>query len=922
MRTMAARPLLGRDTVLETIEAFVDRSAAGPTNLVLAGEAGIGKTMLWEEAVRRAGAAGLRVLSCRAAEAEAKLSFSALVDLLEPVPAAAIEALPDPQRRALDVALLRSDPEGATPDGRAVATAFRTVVMALASEPLLVAVDDVQWLDRASARALEFTLRRRSEEPIGFLASRRSTSPALTGIVGDAEEVELGPLSLGAIHELLKARLGESLSRPLLVRVHLAARGNPFYALEIAREVERARLEPGEPLPVPKDLSELVRRRIARLTPMARDALLVASMVVAPTEAQISETLGSDVEPGLDQAEAAEIIERRRGVVRFSHPLFAEAVQASAAKPQRRDLHRRLAELVDEAEERARHLALAVDEPDAGVAQALDEGAAAAKARGALDAAAELFEHGVRLTPPADVDDAAERALQLGIALRLAGDTDRAREVLEDVSARTSGERRVRALVELAAVLYWTEGALAGVACCEEMLASAGDDIGWTAKAHADLAVYADFDLERSYEHALEALRLFDQQGDAADPLAHAEALGVAARGSLMLGRGLPLDLIERAIALEATASEASEAIVGRTLTASGQWLKYVDDFDTARMRLDAARRAAVAEGDESALPNILMHLAQTELWSGNWQLAAAYAEESCTIGEQLGQAFGGLPVFRAYVDAHVGNVDRAREAALQGLDVARRNPLTAPLCHRVLGFLELSLGNLGEAEEQLTRALESMAEVHMLEPSVLRIHADAVEALVAGGALDRADAVLEQWEAQARRVDIPWSLATSARCRALVEAGRGRLDDALAAMDEALATHPRVPMPFELARTLLVRGQIERRSKHKAAAKQSLERALALFEELGAPLWAEKARGELARIGLRRSPDGLTEAERRVAELAASGLTNREVAAQLFMSPKTVEANLARAYRKLGIHSRAELGARLASVGGSSLQT
>jgi DNA-binding CsgD family transcriptional regulator len=181
---------------------------------------------------------------------------------------------------------------------------------------------------------------------------------------------------------------------------------------------------------------------------------------------------------------------------------------------------------------------------------------------------------------------------------------------------------------------------------------------------------------------------------------------------------------------------------------------------------------------------------------------------------------------------------------------------------------------------------------------------------------------VLEQWEAQAQRVDIPWSLATSARCRALLEAGRGRLDDALAATDEALATHARLPMPFELARTLLVRGQIERRSKHKAAAKQSLERALAIFEELGAPLWAEKARGELARIGLRRSPDGLTEAERRVAELAASGLTNREVAAQLFMSPKTVEANLSRAYRKLGIHSRAELGARLASVGGSSPQT
>jgi ATP/maltotriose-dependent transcriptional regulator MalT len=364
-----------------------------------------------------------------------------------------------------------------------------------------------------------------------------------------------------------------------------------------------------------------------------------------------------------------------------------------------------------------------------------------------------------------------------------------------------------------------------------------------------------------------------------------------------MLGRGLPLDDLDRAIELEARASETepSRSVAGRVTTISGQWLRYVDDFAGARARLEEPRRQAVEEGDESALPNILAHLAQTELWSGNWPLAGQYADESCVIAEQLGLTFGMPPAFRAQVDAHLGRIDRARQTAVEGLEVARRSPLAAPLYLRVLGFLELSLGESAAAERQLTRALEHTEEVRILEPGVLRIHADAVEALVRIGDLERAEAVLLQWEKQARRLDLPWSLATSARCRGMLESARGRADRALASIERPLVDHERLPMPFERGRTLLVKGQIERRVKRRAAAKQSLENALVIFERLGAPLWVETARAELARIGLRHAAEGLTESERRVAELAASGLTNRQVAAQLFMSPKTVEANLAR---------------------------
>jgi tetratricopeptide (TPR) repeat protein len=187
-------------------------------------------------------------------------------------------------------------------------------------------------------------------------------------------------------------------------------------------------------------------------------------------------------------------------------------------------------------------------------------------------------------------------------------------------------------------------------------------------------------------------------------------------------------------------------------------------------------------------------------------------------------------------------------------------NPLSAPFYLRVLGFVELSRGNAAEASAHLRSALSHMAEVRILEPGVLRIHADAVEALVGAGDLDQAEAVLGPWEEQARRIDLAWSLATSARCRGFLEAARGHPDEALTSFDRALLEHERLAMPFELGRTLLARGQVERRAKRNAAAKRSLEAALALFEELGAPLWIAKAQGEIARLGLRRAPGELTE--------------------------------------------------------------
>jgi DNA-binding CsgD family transcriptional regulator len=909
--------VVGRDAELAVVDRFLEAARAGSEALVFEGEPGIGKTTIWAAARRRAEASGFRVLACRPAEAETKLAFSALADLLDPVADEALPELPGPQSRALAVALLRADAEGVALDPRAVAAGFRSSLSLISrSSPVVLAIDDAQWLDASSGRAIGFAFRRLGGERVSLLTFQRFG--AQFGRFDGAESVQLGPLTLAALHHLLKERLGKSLPRPLLNRIHEAAGGNPFYALEIARVVGDIGLRPGEALPVPADLTQLVLRRVKRLGPVTQEVLLATAAVAQPTIELISAAAGADAGSALEQAETAGVAEVRGRLVRFSHPLYAAAVYSSAPHERRRRLHRRLAEVVTEPEERARHLALAADGADSAVADELDAAAQAARRRGSAVAAAELEELAIELTPPEAETERDRRQLQLAEHLMHGGDADRARPVLENLIRRLpTGALRAQALLELAALRYWGEGAFAGIECCEQALEAAGSDRALQAKCHADIAVYCEYDLAKSERHARTALSLFEELGAAADRDAVAEALGIAARASLVRGRGLPLEDVLRAIELEDP--EPGMHVGGRSNTKLGQWLKYVDDLDGSCRRLEQARREAHEIGDDSSLPNILMHLAQAELWRGDWARALAYAQEACELAEMLGQHFGGPPAYLAQVDAHLGRVERARASATEGLALVEASAFGAALYLRVLGFLELSLGEPAAAAEHLERGLASLEAAQILEPGVLRIHADAVEALVAAGELGRARGVLEPWEEQGARVGLAWSLAMSARCRALLEAAQGDLAGALRSIHRALTEHERLPMPFELGRTLLVAGQIERRGKQKATARESLAHALRIFEELGAPLWAERARAELQRVGLRHGPGELTETEQRVAELAASGLTNREVAAHLFMSPKTVEANLARAYRKLGIRSRAELGARLAAVAGAS---
>jgi DNA-binding CsgD family transcriptional regulator len=926
-----AMTVFGREQELATIARLLAERRDGPVGVLIEGDAGIGKTTVWEAALGLARARLWRVLVARPAEAELRFSYGAASDLLGPLLDGTVGGLPGPQRRAVETAFLRA--EGRANPHAVSAGVLGILRAASASEPVVIGIDDLQWLDAASARVLEFALRRMTTEPLVVLAASRPPGPGgvplrLQRAFGEQplHTVVLGPMPAGDLHRLVHGRLGTWLPRPVLRRLHAASGGNPFFALEMARSlISRGMPASIDALPVPGTLGELVRDRLAPLSSGAREALLVVSAAPRAPVALVSAAAGpgNQVRAGLAEAEDAGIVARSGGRLEFTHPLLASVVYAQIPPARRRRLHRAIAAALagsaagvpGDPGARAWHLALGAEDPDAGVAEALEVAAAAARSAGAPEGAAELAELARRLTPPGLDRDRRRRTVDLAQYLFDAGDTTAARsELAALVTEMAAGPDRARVLLRLAVVLYCAESSRAGEACARQAVAEAGPGTPTLAEAHAVVAQLSDAsNLERE-AHARQALELLGRQPDP-DPRILSSALLALGMARYYTGRGVAREVLAEASGLEAGLAERP-AVSWRAMTVLGEFLKYTDDFDAARVILEAARREAVEEGDESSLPDILGHLGELELWAGDWQRAARYAGECVEVADRTGQAtwIGVNWYVRGLVNAHLGRADLARRDAEAGLASGqeRGDPWVTGISLWVLGFLELSLGRLADTDRYLSRAWEIGESIGLREPGQWRFHADHLEALAGLGELGRAEELLSGFEERAQATGRAWALATAGRCRALLLAARGNPDAAAAAADEALAHHQHVPMPFELARTLLTQGQLRRRAKQKRAARESLQEALQIFERLGAPLWAERARAELQRIGLRPpAPLELTPTEERVAALVAGGHTNREVAQALFVSVHTVEDNLRRIYRKLGIRSRTELAAQ-----------
>jgi DNA-binding CsgD family transcriptional regulator len=918
-------PVFGRELELAKVEETLARARSSFSALVLEGEPGIGKTTIWRAGIARATSSGFRVLACRAAQAEARLSFTALADLLAPVEAAAFDALPEPQRRALDAALLRAAPaSGAEASPRAIGTGLVTLLSALArAGPVLVAMDDVQWLDGPSARALEFAIRRSEGRPIAVLATRRIAAEPRGGTLlarGSGPQIcalSVGPLSLAALYKAIETQLGRKLPRPLLMKIERACGGNPFFALEIARALPSSGgATSTQELPIPADLAQLVAVRLRRVSRRTWEALFRASALARPTLDLVDAA-------ALAPAEAAGLVlVHGDGRIDFVHPLFASAVYAAASAEHRRRLHAELAELPADVEERARHrlLARTRDSEDEHLAHVLHEAAEHALRRGAPGTAAELEEDAARFTPCHEADARRQRSLRAARHHLKAGDPARSRSLCEAVLGMHPPTPERASALHLLAEAALAEQSGASISLLRDALACVGDDVARAAHLEIALGVVlatSQLDLAGSIDHLSRAVEL---AGRARDDGLLAEALATRAAFGLVAGRGLDERLLERALALEDPDREVPFHM-SALLNVANAYL-FVGRIDVARRLLSTLRERLEARGDESDLPWVWVHLAATSLLGGELERAQHEASEAERAATLTGSA-----VFRAYAL----NV-RANARALRGdTEGARRDATEALSLSERVGFAlgvsdaRWALGGLALAES------EPESAAALLEPVITEIEAhgvfewpaahaapDAIEALVATQALERAARLARALGDWGERFQRPWALATSGRCLALQLAAAGDLEGASAASVRALLAHEHLPFPIERARTLLVKGQIERRSGARRAARATLLESLSIFERSGARLWAERARAELARIGVRRAPAELTESEERVAELAAGGLTNPEIAARLFMARRTVEANLARAYRKLEIRSRAELGVVLARRKGS----
>ncbi len=669
----------------------------------------------------------------------------------------------------------------------------------------------------------------------------------------------------------------------------------------------------GQVLKVPESLQELLGGRLARLPAETVDVLLLIAALARPT-VEVVATVDGDLERVLAALGAAVregVVSLDHSRIRFPHPLVASICYAQAPLWKRRAVHRALAGAVDDPEERARHLALASEGPDAAVAFELGAAAEQAATRGAIATAAELQELAAELTP-ADPDLARQRRFRAAQFHRLSGNVDRAAALLEELPPEVpAGIERADVLFELASTRRVDPSTM--IQLCEEALAEAADDDARSARILAFRSVVhlLEPDVRGALVDARAALEKAESSGDLALLVVAIGRWDTRRRGQR---RSLP-GLLERGAEIEERLGLSLEYLASARVQLA-RLLMRLGEVERPRAIFEELEAMAVARGDEDTRVLLLWALGTLEWLAGRWQRALAHAAAAHELGEQTQirytRAFVGR--VKAVIEADLGLVEQARVSAQEGLAFARAlsSESWTSFSLGALGRLELALGNLDVAAGYLRELPGRLLAVGLNDPTN-PVWADAIETLISLGEFDQAREYLEPYELHAQRLGSPWARAAAARCRGLFAAAEGDLAGSFKAFERALAELETHPYPFERGRTLLCLGSMQRQAKQKRASRDALEQALAIFEELGARLWADKARAELKRISGRRPPaDELSETEQRVAGLAAEGHSNKEIAAALFMGVSTVETHLSHVYRKLGVRRRTQLAAVL----------
>jgi DNA-binding CsgD family transcriptional regulator len=904
--------------------AGLDRWLEAPGDLrvmAIEGDPGAGRTALWRHGVDRAGDLGHRVLAAGPASGEAGLDFAALGDLLAGLEDWMVESLPPPQRLAVRGALLEAETD-ASPRG--VAVALLTLLRRLARDgPVLLAIDDVHWLDEASAQVLRFALRRLREEPVSLLLSRWSGAPEVPSLLdlppAAVGRIRLGPLGEEDLGRLLRSRTGGLLAHPAVLEIHHTSAGNPARALELGHALTTGeiRLRPGEPLPPPATVVQALAGRLESLSAGAREALLAAATAFSPSPALVEALVGEAASEGLREAAELGLVELSGDDVRFRDSLVASHIYWAASPERRRALHGALAAAAVHTSLRLRYRALSSPVPAPDVARELEAGTIEAVERGAVGTAGELAQLAMRLTPPAAHEDVRRRRLlaaELGLAMGAEPAIIRA-TIEESIAQAPPGRTRADMWRRLALAMVGVEGARAAIDALRRCLWEAGDE-RVVAAASRDLALACHLAGDQD-DAATQGAMAVDLASAMGEPKLAATALAAAAAADCARGDHRYRARLDGLTQVAGELGPAGVPLDAALLEAQVEM--FGDDLAGARERLVLVERRARQLGHARLLPIVLGRLAEIDCWLGRWEQARSLAGHAQTLAEETGQ-----PALLAHhhhvaalAGAHLGDVEGARRSALRGEEIALRAGFRpwAALNRAVLGHLELALGNPRAAYRELEPLLQ-MRWSPGPEPGLARLLADAIEAMVASGDLQRAAAGLCRLEAFGRWLGARWPLASAARCKGLLEASRGGRSAAPDWLSEAADADRGLSRPLDLGRDLLAHGMVLRRRKNRAGARQQLQAAHELFGELRAPLWTERARVELSRLGgLPRSRDELTPTQRRIAELVARGQSNREVADTVFLTVHTVEDNLRAIYRKLGIHSRAGLAQALAAT-------
>lgn len=907
--------LVGRISECAVLDELLERAKRSQGGaVVLRGEAGVGKSALLEYAERR----GVRHLRGTGVQAESEFPYAAAHQLLRPL-LGLTASLPVPQAQALDVALGMAP--GGPPDRFLVALGFLSLLSeAGREEPLLCVLDDIQWCDSASTDALLFAVRRLVTDPVVFVFAVRDEPGVDRFEVPGVAEVELSGLSDEAGLELLSGLAGSAVPPEVGVALVARTRGNPLALGELARLLDRDQLTGRaalpDPLPGGDRLEHAFLDRARQLTAAAQGVLLLAAAEESDELEIVLAAAGElgGAETALDEAERSGLLSRRQGTLQLCHPLVRSAVYLAAAPSARRAAHQALAQQLEvrgHLDRRAWHLAAASTGPDEWLAGELDRLAQRAGLRSAHGAASAGFERASDLS--ATTADRTRRLIAAADSAWLAGQVSRVRELVNRAEELTEDPVPLAHLLHLRArhairngdvdVAYRTfcDGAeLVRVAAppqALEMLANA-----------VDAAMYAG-DPVRAGEAARKADDV-DPGPDARQRFTHAwlASMSAAMQGKSAQSAGLVRTCI----------SLADDLTDPRQLTWAGIAAVNLGDIAVVRALFRKAVDCARRSGAIATLPYPLEKWAMTEALAGNFSSARSAAEEGLALAEeteQLASAYH-LHATLALVAATCGDEDECRRHAREALDGAVSRGLGLPIANVSWAFGRLDLG-LG----RYPSALDHLASMQNSKPGrgnpVIALWAipDLVESAVRAGRPADAAEALERLTGWAAAGGQPAALASVARCRALMGDPQGET-----LLTEAVEAFRTAHSPYEEARTELVLGELLRRQRRRSEARKHLRAAFGTFERLGAGAWADRAAVELRATGetvqtvQRDGAEGihqLTSQELQIIRHVCLGESNRGVAAQLFISPRTVEYHLYKAYPKLGVSSRAQLISR-----------